>query len=611
MRPVPTAPDPVPARVSWTVTRDPVLQLLLIFFAVLAIAALSMNVSTTTYGVKGDESTYVTMALSIAHDGDLAYTRDDVVRFFRVYGRGPDGIFLKPGQGAAAANNRLFFGKSYIYPLFAAPFAWIAGLNGLLAFNVLLLAGVFLCLYTFASARLSPTGAALTSTAFVGASVVPFYAVFLTSETFNLALVCCAYFAWLYKEVAPEPDRLPALLRGRRADLLAAVLLGLVTFSKPSNLPLVAPLVALAWWRRRYLDGMFIGAACCTVVIACFAANAWMTGEWNYQGGLARKAFYGRFPFEAPTHDFNSLGTSVVTNELRLGLSSETIGLFGSNLAYFLIGRHFGLAPYFFPGLVVAVWMFRHSRNLDVWQGLIAGMLALSACGLMFLLPSTWSGGGGLLGNRYFLSFYPAFFFLLPASRSIAPGLVAWGGGALFLAQLLVNPFVAAKNPWAIPQQGPLRVLPVELTMVNDLPVRLATARSLVGYNSRPPLQLYFLDENAALPEGSGIWVTGGRRTELIVRAPVPLDSLTVRVSTPTANRVTVSVDGVSRSADLRQTSSARLSFPVRGVRATGAQNFVVSVTPRNGVTPRLVNPSSRDTRFLGVRLQFTPHAKD
>ena len=609
VRPAPTAPDPDPARTSWSVTRDPALQLVLLVFAVLFIAALSMNVVRTTYGIKGDEATYVAMALSIAHDGDLAYTREDIARFYRVYGRGPDGIFLKRGQGAAAATNRLFFGKSYLYPLVAAPFTRIAGLNGLLAFNVLLLTGVFICLYLFASARLSPGAAALTSTAFLGASIVPFYAVFLAPETFNLALVCFAYFVWLYKEVAPARDRLPAWLRGRRADLAAAVLLGLVAFSKPSNLPLVAPLVALAWWRRRFLDGMLIGAACCAVAAACFAINFGITGEWNYQGGLARKTFYERFPFERPAYDFDSLGTSVVTNELPLQVTRDSITQLGRNLAYFLTGRHFGLAPYFFPAIVIAGWMIRHRRAAAPWQAFIAGMLVLSASGLLFLLPNTWSGGGGPLGNRYFLSFYPAFFFLLPAGRSVVPGLLAWGGGALFLSQVLIGPFVAAKSPWVIPEQGPLRILPVELTMVNDLPVRLHAGRSLVAYNTNPRLFLYYLDENAGPPEAPGIWITGGARADLIVRTGEPLRALTINLSAPINNTVTVTVDGTSRSVDMRADRPVRLTLPVRGVLAAGAQNFLISIASRDGVVPRLFNPQSRDARFLGVRLRLAPHS--
>jgi hypothetical protein len=591
-------------------SRDPVLQLAATLFAVLAIAALSMNVVGTSYGVKGDEATYVAMALSVAHDGDLAYAREDIVRFFDHYDDGPQGIFLKPGQGAAAAVNRLYFAKSYIYPVLAAPFAWLADMNGLLLFNVLLLAGVFFCLYTFACARLSPAGATLLSTAFLGASVVPLYGVFLTPETFNLALVCFAYFLWLYREVSPEPERLPLLMRGRRADLLAAALLGLVAFSKPSNLPLVAPIVALCWWRRRFLHGVLVGVTWCAVVVACFAINIWITGEWNYQGGLARKTFYSRFPFEQPAYDFDSLGISVVTNDLEqeTPTDTDTVSQFGRNMVYFVVGRHFGLMPYFFPGLVIVGWLIRQRRALAAWQTLIAGMLALSVAGFLVLLPNHWSGGGGALGNRYFLSFYPAFFFLLPAGKSAVPGLLAWSGGALFLAHVLVNPFVATKNPWLLHQQGSLRMLPIELTMVNDLPIRLVRERSMVRYNSDPGLLLYFLDENAGLPNGSEIWVFGGERAELIARAGTSLDSLTVQLSSLVHNHVTVSVDGASRSIDLTGNNPATLTFPVRGVRTMGAQSFVISVRSREGVVPRLVYPDSRDMRSLGVRLRLVPH---
>ena len=201
-------------------------------------------------------------------------------------------------------------------------------------------------------------------------------------------------------------------------------------------------------------------------------------------------------------------------------------------------------------------------------------MLVLSAFGLLFLLPNTWSGGGGPLGNRYFLSFYPAFFFLLPAGRSVVPGLIAWGGGALFVSQVLIGPFVAAKSPWMIPEQGPLRILPVELTMVNDLPVRLHAGRSLVAYNTNPRLFLYYLDERAGLPEAPGIWVTGGARADLIVRTGEPLKALTVNLSAPINNTVTVTVDGTSRSVDLRADRPVRLTLPVRGVLAAGGPEF-------------------------------------
>src|SRR3972149_5940642 len=52
------------------------------------------------FGVKGDEATYVAMALSAAYDGDLAYERRDLERFYQIYRGGPEGIFLKRGGQA-------------------------------------------------------------------------------------------------------------------------------------------------------------------------------------------------------------------------------------------------------------------------------------------------------------------------------------------------------------------------------------------------------------------------------------------------------------------------------------------------------------------------------
>ena len=98
----------------------------------------------------------------------------------------------------------LYYGKAFIYPLVAAPFVRIGGLNGLLLLNVLLLAGVFCCTYAFAAERLPAAGALLVASGFLGASAAPLYAVWLMPETFNMSLVCYAYFLWLFKEVRPS-----------------------------------------------------------------------------------------------------------------------------------------------------------------------------------------------------------------------------------------------------------------------------------------------------------------------------------------------------------------------------------------------------------------------
>ena len=598
---------------SWRASRDPALLIVLLVFTFLAIAALSLNVPRTTYGIKGDEATYVAMALSVAHDGDLVFQQRDLTRFYRVYQRGPEGIFLKRGQGAAARDDRLYFGKAFIYPVVAAPFVRVAGLNGLLFLQVALLACVFVCAYAFAAERLPRAGALLVATGFLAASSAPLYAVWLTSDFFNLALVFYAYFFWLYKEVAAAPRRLPGMLTGPASDLIAAVLLGLATFSKLSNLPLILPLVGLAWWRRRFGHGALIGVACGAIVLGCFGANAVSSGEWNYQGGRDRKTFYGRFPFEHGSAEFDSLGTSISTNPNEIVLDESTPSILrqlGRNSVYFVIGRHFGLLPYFFPGVAIFAWALWRPRRLAAWQTLIAGAVVATALGLLVLAPNTWSGGGGPVGNRYFLSVYPALFFLLPTARTIAPGIVVWVGGALFTAQILVDPFVAASRPWLLAQQGLFRLLPVELTMVNDLPVRLDQGRSRIPYGGDPQLLLYYLDDNATPPEQPGIWVSGRARADIIVRVAPPLTALNVTLRTPIANHARVRVDGSTQVTDLQPNVPVRLQFPVRGVHARGAQNFVLTVETREGFVPRLLDPTSTDPRFLGVAIDLAGLAR-
>ena len=127
----------------------------------------------------------------------------------------------------------------------------------LLFISLLLLFTVCVCGYVFLRAGSRQAPALIFTLAFVGATVVPVYAVFLMPEIFNFWLVFVAYFLWLYKEVAPA--KASSFLHGIGTDVAAAVLLGVATYSKPSHALLVAPIVLWAWWRRRYAHGLVVG----------------------------------------------------------------------------------------------------------------------------------------------------------------------------------------------------------------------------------------------------------------------------------------------------------------------------------------------------------------
>ncbi len=461
------------------------------------------------FGIKGDEATYVTMALSAAYDRDFAFEKKDLQRFWAVYGRGPEGIFLKRGKSfsasltsgwpfirtnttALARDDRLYFGKAFLYPLCAAPLVRLAGLNGLLFFHALLIAGVFFCGYAFVAARAPAVFAAPYSLGFLGASIAPIYAVWLTPEIFNFALVFYAYFLWLYKEVAaPATGRLSRFLRSPWSDVVALVLLGLATYSKLLNAPLALPIVGLYLWRRSWSHVVGASALFALVVVASFGANILISGEINYQGG-DRKTFYGGFPFQTPDATFENRGIESATDEVLEEELLENViwKRLRDNIVYFAIGRHAGLVPYYFPGVVAIVLCLLNLPAFRAWHFLILAIVAITAGGLLVSLPFTWAGGGGPPGNRYFLSLYPLLLFLTPPLGSLWPAFIAWFGGALFTSQILINPFVSSARPWVHPQRGLLRLLPVEMTMVNDLPVMVRNGYGRVPYGRDPGLVL-------------------------------------------------------------------------------------------------------------------------
>ncbi len=594
-----------------------------ILLVVMLAAAMSVDVVRLGYGVKGDEATYVAMAFSAAFDHDLRYERRDLERFWGLYRAGPEGIFLKRGkrwqlrsQGsppflgitrtADRRSDRLYFGKSFIYPVFAAPFVWLAGLNGFLVFHVLLLVGVIVCGYQFLSATSKPTPAVAFTLAFVMATVVPVYVVFLTSDIFNFAVVFFAYFLWLYKEVAPPGGR---FLRSFASDIAAAALLGIATFSKPTHLPLVIPLVLLFWWRRRFSAGLMTACVFVLVTGGLWGVNAFGTGEFNYQGG-DRKTFYGSYPFDSPGATWDRSGTVAATNDAdteNILQPSEFLNRFGLNLKYFFIGRHSGFVPYFFPGFAaVCLWLASSGRTRP-WRVLAFLGLAASTLGLLVIAPYTWNGGGGPPGNRYFLSLYPVLFFLTPPLTSMAAPMLAWMIGALFTAHMVVNPFVAAKFTYLMTERGAARRLPVELTMANDLSVMLVTSplRARIPYQNDPLMLLYFLDQNAFPPEPPGMWVTGGRRADIIVCTEEPVDHLVVTAESPIQTTLTVSMGAASVVVPIVPGKTVNFDVPARGVRGLQSYAYLLSAFSSDGFVPHLQDPTSSDPRNLGALMRF------
>lgn len=615
--------------------------------------SVSVEYARVAGGFKGDEATYYSMAHSLARDGDLTFQRQDLQRVWEEF-PGPEGIFLKRGarvdgvswQGTwpfvvfekspDPARGRLFYGKAYIYPLVAAPFVWLFGTNGFLVLHALLLALNVSLGYVFLRARGSHPGwAAGFSLAFIFASVVPLYFVWLMPELFNVTLVFLAFFVWAFKLTsAPEglvPARLERFLLRPASDYAAAALIAAATFSKPTHVPLIAPILALLFLRRDWRRLLVTGAVFGALVVVLFGINFLIAGEANYQGGrFGRRSFYGStgFPFANTWETFDNRGVVLTTDEVPTDIlfHRHTLTVFGWNSLYFVFGRYSGFLPYFFPGIVAVGLFFMRRRERAPWQWLVLVTAAGSAVLYMIYMPYTYSGGGGPIGNRYYISIYPLFLFLMPALRGPRATLLALGAGALFTAQLLIAPFEASFNPGRHAEAGPLRLLPIELTMVNDLPVSADRDRARRSLGGQPPLSAYFTDRNAHPPEDDAFWVRGGARADVILRAPtiegaagerIPLRVRTLQIQITNGmapNRVTVASGVSRRRVDLAAGEVAEMEIaPPPGVPYRPSiypTNYVypLSVWTAAGFVPFLEDPGgSMDSRYLGARIRIVP----
>jgi hypothetical protein len=618
--------------------------------------AVTVDYTKVSYGFFSDGATYYSLAHSLAEDFDFEYRRGDLVRVWREFPSGPEGIFLKRGRDLEVSlgdgfpfvhvttradpdQTRLYYGKSYIYPLFAAPFVYVFGTNGFLVFHAVLVTLMFLAAYAFLVARSHPIAALVFAFAFIFVTVAPVYMVWMTPDLFNAAVVTFGYFFWCYKDVVgPNAVPLSAATRvrwflGNRSDAIAAILLGIAMFSKPTQIILIGPLLASAILRKQWQRTLRIGGFYALTVGLLFGANIAVTGEWNYQGG-DRRTFYsgmGGFPFQTERSAFDAVGDNRATDGIPLEVLTGRdafVDVFRRNLGYFFFGRHTGFAAYYFPGVMAMLLFLAATRDRAVWQWLTLGAGLGSAVALLLYMPFTYSGGGGPVGNRYFLGVYPVFLFITPPLQTAVPGLVAMLVSGLFTAQILSNPFYASFHPGEHTKTGLFRLLPPELTLVNDLPVNVSPSRSRQPLGGTPPVSAYFLDDNAYGREGDAFWVRGESRADLMLRAPIVTESrpdgdvsrplriprMEVHLETgPEPNRVVVSSDAETRVIDMAPSTQQTFvlemppGLPYRpDPRFPTNYVYNLSIESATGFIPLFVN-GTRDNRFLGVFVRLVP----
>jgi hypothetical protein len=492
-----------------------------------------------------DGATYYAMSLSLARDADLRYEAKDLQRIQEEYPGGPTGLFLKKSAGG------LYYAKSLIYPLAGAPLVRVfGGTRGLLVLNSLCFGlSLFLGYGELRRRGISEWSALLVVLGLFVCGVGPLYVWWLTPEVFNFALIT-----------------LGLVMGSKGRPVWSAVFLGMAIYSKPTNVFLAAPLLLeplLSWSWGGVLESVRRGVFLSFATLVLFGLNFGLTGEINYQGG-ERKTFYSKFPYETAESTFETGGIWMSTEHVGPLVAGEDEGKqtvktgparsadelrasFVRNLGYFWVGRFGGVLPYF-PTFLLGVLSFLAvgGRSVSGWLCLLS--LVSSFLFFIWLIPDNWYGGGGTVGNRYFLNLLPLGLYLLPRGREWWVGALGGIAGLGLMGPVLASPVRHSLHPGEHAVTSSFRTFPVELTMLNDLSVFTDTWRKKRPYGD---YDLYFLDDGTYGQESSfdieGFWIRGGRDAEVILAAAPTLQSIRLRVTGGPRGDIVTVVFGTDR----------------------------------------------------------------
>jgi hypothetical protein len=554
-----------------------------------------------------DQAVYYAMTQSIAYDGDLEYTKKDLIRYYHDFDAGPQGIFLKK-----AKNNKLFYAKSWAYSVFAAPFVRVFGYNGFFVFHSLLLLLILLLGLAYLNLANPPPRSLLYLLSFLFASIAGVYFLWISPDFFNFCLVFTIVFLWIYKFKRQEksgtrmlPEKRPSFLDSAGSDYVAAFLAGVAAFSKPPNIVLLGPLVVYALFQKKFLRALLIILLFCLSLSLFFGTNYLLTSDWNYQGG-ERKTFYSNFPLEKDTITFDSVGWPMTSeNYFKRFLLPPKFIIF--NIFYYFFGRFTGIIWYFFPSFLAFILFFFSRRRLYDW------LIFATICGgiliYIILMPDNYGGGGGSLANRYFLNIYPLFLFLPREEKSRRQIFLIWAMAAIFISQILVSPFRSSASPATHAKKFPFKVLPLELTQINNFPTSTNPQAFRVHIWPEKPQPhgefLYFLDDNFYPKlEPNGIWTKGTGSCEMVLKTYYPLKEIVVHLlNNPRSNNeIYVRLDGRTQKISLASKQWGALRFPVgNGFQIERSHLYPIKIKAAKGSIPYFEDESGLERRYLGV----------
>lgn len=480
-------------------------------------------------GFFSDESGYYSIIQSLAYDYDIKYERTDLVRIKDVFPAGPVGFFLKKGT-----DGRLYYAKSFAYPLLAAPFYRLFSVNGLLLLNGLMLFFSILMAYYLLRQYHPQPGSAGFALVFVLASVTPVYIWWMTADLFNFFVMFAGMFFFFYRFKNP------------RLFYLSGLFFSLSVFSKPFNAAAIAVIYLVLLKRREWKKFLVLSSISVMVFGSFVLFLSLQTGQFSYtlfQGG-ERRSFIGEYPYdtdEDPLVVFER-GSNMSFDGYwdRLHQSPRIIA---TNFFYYFFGRYTGIFIYFFPACFLLAAFFFQRREPEDW--IVLGAITTAVLVFTVLAPDNYFGGSGSVGNRYFMNIYPLFFFLGFRHRGFKLTYVPAAVALVFLSGAYIDSHYHSSTPRLLGASFPIRLFPPEKTQFLSLPTNENhRAYGKVLHDGDKTYQIYILSENFHAVEGDSFWTKADKPMEFFLAASQKVKTFRVELhSDAPGNRVSLDIE--------------------------------------------------------------------
>jgi hypothetical protein len=544
------------------------------------------------WGFFSDESGYFSIIQSLAHDYDLRYERQDLLRIKEHFPPGPVGFFLKK-----VGKDRYYFAKSFAYPLLAAPFYKLFSLKGLLLFNGLMIFFSIMMAYLLLKQHHPQPNSFGFSLVFILASVLPIYIWWMTADLFNFFVMFAGLFFFFYQ------------FKRSWLFFLSGLFFSFSAFSKPWNVAAIGILYLILLYRKEWKKFAILSMISIVIFSGFVLFLVQQTGEFSYslfQGG-ERRSFANQFPYESldesPEVAFERGSNMSFDGFWQKYDNSLNIAV--SNLFYYFFGRFTGMFIYFFPAFFVLVLFFFQRKTPEDWFVLAAIIAAI----LIFtqLAPDNYFGGSGSVGNRYFFNIFPLFFFLGFRHRSFKLAILPVVIALIFLSGTYFDSHYHSTTPRYVGMSYPIRLFPPEKTQFLSLPTNEnPRAFGKLLHDGERSYQIYLLNDNYHTIEGDFFWTKADQPLELFLAAPqkVTVFRVELRSGVPD-NTVSFNIEYKGKRVRLQREKPYLATFKnIDGLKIKGKYLYYIKVKSdrfRGGY----MQENSPDKRALGVQVHI------